>query len=216
MTKNLSALLFAAACAAAVPATGLAAQTPLMTFEEFAPGATHVDAFYGGGVTWVNEEVFNSAGTPAQSPFPGPNASQANVLTRGVCGAVACELELLSSTPIETITLSGLISSGPNLEIRAFDGGGQQVGSNLIVDTELQSVGCAIPTDWSCNRQFDFTQADNVRRLEFVTSGTAVIDNVQVTTFERGGGGGSVPEPASAALAGLALLGLTARRRRTR
>jgi len=207
MTYSTRVLFFATAVAAAVPATALA--TPVMTFEEFADGATNVDGFYGDGITWLNEEVFNSAGTPSQSPFPGPNPSQANVLTRSAC-ATTCELELLSTMPIESITLSGLISSGPNLEIRAFNTSGQ-VGGSLVVDTELQSVGCAIPTDWSCDRQFDFTQTNDVHRLQIITSGTAVIDNVQVTTFAQSGGGGSLPEPASLALVSLGLLGVAAR-----
>jgi hypothetical protein len=210
MTTKFSALVFAAALAATAPAAFAAPVA--MTFEEFADGATNVDGFYGGGLTWLNETVLNSAGTPAQSPFSGPLAQQANVLTLASCGALACELELLSTSAIDTIMLSGLISSGPNLEIRAFNGSGQQVGSALVIDTELQSVGCAIPTDWSCDRVFSFTQADNVRRLQFITSGAAMVDNVEVTTFQ-GGGEGSLPEPASVTLAALGLLIAFAHRR---
>jgi hypothetical protein len=210
MTHSIRILCLAAAFAA-VPVGALAAQTPVMTFEEFASGATNVDGFYNAGVSWVNEEVFNSFETPSQSPFAGPDPAQRNVLTRIDCDA--CELELLSTSDIDTITLSGLISGGPNLEIRAFSASGQQVGGNLVVDTEQESVGCAIPTDWSCNRTFDFAPEDDIRRLQFITSGTAVIDNVQITTF--GDNGGSVPEPATLALAALGLLGAAAGRRRS-
>jgi hypothetical protein len=211
MPQVCRALFLAAAFTATAPA--VAFQTPVMTFEEFVDGATNVDGFYGSGITWVNEEVFNSAATPAQSPFPGPTPSQANVLTRSVCGDLACDLEILSTLPIEGITLSGWIGSGPNLEIRAFNPSGQ-VGGSLVVDTELQSVGCSIVTDWSCNRSFDFTQLDDVHRLQFITSGTAAVDNVRVTTFAEDGGGRSLPEPTSLALVGLALLGVAVGPRR--
>jgi hypothetical protein len=206
MTKKFNAVLLAAVLVAASPSAAVAAQTPVMTFEEFVNGATNVDDFYLPGVlTWGNEEVFDALGTPAQPPFAG-----SKVLTRGTCGVVACELELVSTLAIETISLSGLISSGPDLLILAFNGAGQQVGGALTVDTYLQSVGCAIATDWTCNRSFDFTQFEDVRRLQFMTSGTAVIDNVQVTTFQ--GIGGSVPEPATLVLVGIGLLGMVVSR----
>ena len=209
MIRRSCALLLAAVLAAAVPATTLAAQTPVMTFEEFANGATNVDGFYDAGISWLNEEVFNTLATPAQSPFPGPNA-----LTRATCGVTACELELLSLSAIESITLSGLISGGPDLAILVFNSANQQVGA-FVIDTELQSVGCVIVTDWSCNRSFDFTQLQDIHRLQFITSGMAVIDNVQVTTFTTDNGGGTVPEPASIALVFIGLLGVAASRRRS-
>jgi hypothetical protein len=206
MMQRFRQLLLAVLITAVAPVTSLAGA--IMTFEEFADGATNVDAFYGGGVTWLNEEVFNSAGTPALSPFGGPTPSQANVLTQAVCGAVACNLELVSTEAIGSITLSGLIFAG-NLEILAFDQS-SQVGGALIVDTEFQSVGCAVVTDWSCNRSFNFTEFEEIHRLQFVmTSGSGFIDNVQVFTFARG----AVPEPATLALMILGLLGIATARR---
>ena len=90
--NSICSLLLAAAVAlfATVPAEA----GPVMTFEEFSDGVTNVDGFYGSGVTWLNEEVFDSAGTQALSPYPGPNSSHANVLTRISCAG--CELELTS------------------------------------------------------------------------------------------------------------------------
>jgi hypothetical protein len=76
----------------------------------------------------------------------------------------------------------------------------------------LQSIGCNIVSSWSCNREFDFTEFEDIRKLQFITSGSAVIDNVQLITFE-GGGSGAVPEPSTLALVGLGLLGTAVRRR---
>jgi len=187
---------------AAAPAA-VAGQTSVMTFEEFPNGATNVGGFYGAGVSWVNGQVFNTAGTPALSPF------QANVLARTAC--TNCELELTSTSAIQSVTLSGLIPSGSNLEVRAFNLLLQQVGS-FVVDTVQQSVGCSIVTDWSCNRSFDFTQFEGIHMLQFITSGTGVIDNVQVTTYLQDVG--SAPEPATVALLALGLAGLRFARRK--
>jgi len=205
MNSICSLLLTAAVALFAIPAEA----GPVMTFEEFSDGATNVDGFYGSGVTWLNEEVFNSAGTPAQSPYTGPNPNQANVLTRISC--TGCELELTSVSAIATITLSGLITSG-SLQMLAFSALNVQIGSGFVVDTDLQSVGCSIVTDWSCNRSFDFTMFNDIHRLQFITSGDGLLDNVQVTTYA--GTGGQLPEPDTLLLAAAALLGIAATRRR--
>jgi len=201
---------FFLSAAVALVASAPAKAGPVMTFEELSDGATTVDGFYGNGVTWVNEQILNSVGTPSLSPYAGPNPSQANVLARISC--TACELELVSVSAIETISLSGSTTSG-NLQVFAFNALNAQVAT-LLLDTDQQSVGCPIVTSWSCNRSFDFTTLQDIHRLQFITSGVGVLDNVQVTTY-AGTGGGELPESGTLALAAAALLGLAATRRRT-
>jgi hypothetical protein len=206
MTRGIGALLVTITLAALPVATPAALTS--MDFEGFQAGqALPANAY--APFSWDNEVVFDTTGTALVPPFPGPN-----VLARGACPAdePACELELHSLATIQQIVISGL-TGGLDLFIVALDVNDNQVGGFLVVDTQQQSTGCAAPSGWSCERSFSFTADSGVRTLRIISSGNAVIDNVRVTTFDNGNGGGSLPEPSTLALAAFAVLGIAASRR---
>lgn len=83
---------------------------------------------------------------------------------------------------------------------------------NNVTNSKLATPGGAF---WSHNNSFTFDPLDQVSTLSFsVGGGFFAIDNLSVTLTD-GGTGGNVPEPASYALVGLALLlaGSASRRR---
>lgn len=128
------------------------------------------------------------------------------MLTLDACpvGAV-CDVEVTSTAgSIEQFSISGFTAAGPDLVVLALDAGRNMIAT-LVIDTEQQSVGCAVPTDWSCDRIFSFAASTNVTTLLFVTSGTSVIDNLRITTFDALPPKG-VPEPGSLALVAGAVL----------
>jgi hypothetical protein len=210
MSRGIGALVLTVTLAAFPLATHAALTS--MDFEGFQAGqALPANAY--APFSWDNEVVFNTTGTAFEPPFPGPN-----VLARAACPAnePACDLELHSLATIQQIVISGFTAGGPDLFIVALDVNDNQVGGFLVVDTQQQSTGCAAPSGWSCDRSFSFTAESGVRTLRIISSGTAVIDNVRVTTFDNDNGGGRLPEPSTLALAALGVLGIAASRRQRR
>lgn len=102
-----------------------------------------------------------------------------------------------------------------------FTGGAKPTLSYTDANNEQKSRNLT-PGDgdllWSDGNTYTFDALDQIRTLVFSGSQGAVLglDNLQITLTDAIPGGGNVPEPASYALVGLALLAAgSARRRRT-
>ncbi len=199
--------------AAAVPQMAQAATvTSTMNFDSLADSAA-VGSTYANLIAAGQGFTYSAAATAFDAVanagnFFGTPPSPSNILAYS-CGRDQCpDLSFVSTADIIGIDFSGFIVGGGSImaTLQGIDSAGNAVSHVATLSTS---------TSWEKSVN-DFANIVGLRWVTFSAgAGTFGLDDIIVRTVaaNTGGGGGTVPEPASLVLAGLGLAGLLASRR---